>query len=517
MTRLWTRSLTVQFIALMLLALGVSQGVGALVAWGERSTMLQRQVKSEFLSRAASVAQLLESTPPNVQGEVLAASGTTYSRFWVTPSAPEAVASWRRDAFGELTKPLPSFAALGSPEKLAPAPASDALIDAATAHTGANWSELTPSAWPLSRPAKFVHLDDAFGMGLAVQLKDGSWLNTAFAKPAATAFWTAPTVATLGMTVLLLSVIAAFLVRGITRPMRRMADAAEAVGRGERSMLPETGPDDVRQTAEAFNLMQARLQRFIDDRTRMLAAIGHDLRTPITSLRLRAEFVSDEETREKMLATIDELRAMTEAGLAFAKEEATEEEVRAVDVSALVESLCEDLAELGHDVAFAENGRIRLRCRPDALKRAVRNLVENAVRYGSLARVRVVELSEAVEIIVEDAGPGVPEDSIEEVFEPFHRLESSRSRETGGIGLGLAIVRTVARRHGGEVTLRNLPSGLRATISLPKAAAPRRRRRAGFGLGRFDSARLPAPEGLATEAESRATPSKPAGGRLRPT
>lgn len=490
MTRFWTRSLTVQFIALMLLALGISQGVGALVAWGERNTMLQHQVKSEFLSRAASVAQLLESTPSNVQGDVLAASGTNYSRFWVTPAAPGGVSTWRREAFGELTKPLPSFAALGSPEKLTPAPASGALIDAATAHTGANWTELTPTAWPLSRPAKFVHLDDAFGMGLAVRLKDGSWLNTAFAKPAAAAFWTAPTMVTLGLTALLLSAIAAFLTRGITRPMRRMAEAAEAVGRGEQSMLPETGPDDVRQTAEAFNLMQARLQRFVDDRTRMLAAIGHDLRTPITSLRLRAEFVSDEETRDKMLGTIDELRSMTEAGLVFARAEAAVEEVRAVDVSALAESLCEDLAELGHDVAFAENGRVRLRCRPDSLRRAVRNLVENAIRYGRLARVSVVESAAAVEIVVEDEGPGVPEGAIEEVFAPFHRLETSRSRETGGIGLGLAIARTIARRHGGDVTLRNLPVGLRATISLPKAVEPRRRWRPALGL---DRPRLPAP------------------------
>jgi signal transduction histidine kinase len=469
--RLWFRSLTVQFIVLMLLALGVSQGVGGLVAWHERASMLQNQIKSEFLGRAASVAQLLETTPRQMQDEVLRASGTNYSRFWVTPSAPEDVAGWRRDAFGQLTLPLPSIVTLGNPDKLAPAPPSDSLVAAAQASTEAHWGELPPTAWPLDRSARFVRLDDAFGMGLAVRLKDGTWLNTVFAKPTATAFWTTPTAVTLGLTALLLSAIAAFLIRGITRPMRQMADAAEALGRGEHVALAECGPDDVRQTAEAFNRMQERLQRFVEDRTRMLAAIGHDLRTPITSLRLRAEFVSDEETREKMLVTLDELRTMTEASLAFARAEAVAEETRAVDLTALVESLCDDLREIGQDVVFAEGERACARCRPDALRRAVRNLIENAVRYGGRARVSVTESAQTIEIRVEDDGPGIPAEAIEQVFAPFYRLESSRNRETGGVGLGLAIARTIARRHGGDVTLANRPGGLTASVSLP---APRR-------------------------------------------
>ncbi|RXF70868.1 HAMP domain-containing protein [Hansschlegelia zhihuaiae] len=467
MRRLWFRSLTVQFIVLMLLALAVSQGVGGLVAWRERASMLQNQIKSEFLGRAASVAQLLETTPPQMQDEVLRASATNYSRFWVTPSAPEDVAGWRREAFGQLTLPLPSFAALGSAETPPPAPPGDALAGAAQASAASHWSELPATAWPLDRPARFLQLDDAFGMGLAVRLKDGSWLNTAFAKPAATALWTTPAAVTLGLMALLLTAIAAFLIRGITRPMRQMADAAEALGRGEHVTLAECGPDDVRQTAEAFNRMQERLQRFVEDRTRMLAAIGHDLRTPITSLRLRAEFVSDEETREKMLVTLDELRTMTEASLAFAREEAVAEETRAVDLTALVESLCDDLREIGQDVVFAEGERACARCRPDALRRAVRNLIENAVRYGGRARVSVTESAQTIEIRVEDDGPGIPAEAIEQVFAPFYRLESSRNRETGGVGLGLAIARTIARRHGGDVTLANLPDGLAACVSLP--------------------------------------------------
>jgi signal transduction histidine kinase len=202
----------------------------------------------------------------------------------------------------------------------------------------------------------------------------------------------------------------------------------------------------------------------------MLAAIGHDLRTPLTSLRLRAEFVSDEETREKMLATLDELRQMTEATLAFSRDQAVAEPTRNVNLTALVESLCDDLAEIGLNVSFEGGANLSYRCRADALKRALRNLIENAVRYGERARVHIESTSSAVSIVVEDNGPGIREQDIGRVFAPFFRLEDSRNRETGGIGLGLSIARDIVRHHGGDVSLCNTGSGLRATIALPQAA-----------------------------------------------
>ncbi|GLK78376.1 sensor histidine kinase [Methylopila turkensis] len=468
MTRLWTRSLTIQFIGLMLLALAVSQGLGAVLFLGERSEALHKAAKAEFLSRCASIAQVVESTPPNLRDDILKASGTTYSRFWYTPDAPGDAVAWRGEAFAQLGRPLPSFASLGSPAKLS---SGSSFTPSTEPPPESSWRDLPPQAWPLSRPAKFQYINSSNGMGLAVRLKDGGWLNTALAKPAPAGFWTTQSMVSMGLAAVLLCGIAAFIARGITRPMRQMALASEAVGRGEQRTLPETGPDDIRRTAEAFNLMQARLQRFIGDRTRMLAAIGHDLRTPITSLRLRAEFVQDEETREKMLATIDELRAMTEAGLAFAREESVVEETRAVDVRSLVESMCDDLAEIGHDVSFLEGSRVKLRCRPDSLRRAARNLVENAVRYGGRARVSVVQTPQTVEIVVDDDGPGIPAEAMEKVFAPFFRLEESRNRETGGMGLGLAISRTIVRRHGGDVTLTNRSGGLRAVITLPAVEA----------------------------------------------
>ncbi len=265
-------------------------------------------------------------------------------------------------------------------------------------------------------------------------------------------------------------VVVILMLRRITRPLTALSLAAERLGRGESvDPLPETGPREIRQSTAAFNQMQERLSRFIRDRTTLLAAISHDLRTPITSLRLRAELVDDPETREKLLDTLEEMQRMTEATLAFAREEASEEATRPVDLAALVESLCADFADMGKPVTFSGAGKTPYACRPTGLKRALRNLIENAFTYGERAGVSLESAPEGHRIRIEDDGPGIPEAEIEKVFAPFVRLEESRSRETGGIGLGLAIARSIVRAHGGELTLENSPEGgLRASVFLPK-------------------------------------------------
>lgn len=494
MIGLWNRSLTARFVAIMLLALAASQGISFVLFMDERGQALIKAAKTEFLSRSASVAQLLEATPATLHPDVLRASGTSYTRFWVTPDFPSDAVAWRDQAKARLAAPLPAVASLTGTPQPATAEVSPVShpVGAAAASSPDDpalkpWTEMPAHAWPLSRPAKFLYLGQDNGMGLAVQLKDGSWLSSAAIKKMPS-LWTTQSAMSLAVTAFILSICAAFIARGMTGPMRRLAVASEALGRGESvEPLPERGPEDIRQTAVAFNLMQARLQRFVEDRTRMLAAIGHDLRTPITSMRLRTEFVTDDETREKMLATLDELRALTEATLAFSREQAAGEPTRSVDLAALVGSLCDDLVELGFNVSCVEAPKIGYRCRPDGLKRALRNLVENAVRYGQCARVSLSSGPEAVEIVIEDDGPGIPEAEMERVFEPFVRMESSRNRETGGIGLGLSIARDVVRRHGGDIVLTNTGSGLRATITLPPAEMPvegqpasRPARRSGF-------------------------------------
>jgi signal transduction histidine kinase len=260
-------------------------------------------------------------------------------------------------------------------------------------------------------------------------------------------------------------------VQRLTRPLEQLTEVAERVGRGESiTPMPEKGPVDIRQTIRAFNRMYERLQRFVQDRTRMLAAISHDLRSPITSLRLQVELMKDKEARGKMLETLEDMQRMTEATLAFARDEASTEVSRSVDLSALIDSLCQDLADMGMNVKFENAKKTPYTCRPISLKRAIRNLIENAVSYGDRAGVKLQHEDTEFRIVIEDDGPGIPEKDFERVFQPFVRLEESRNKKTGGIGLGMAIARSIVRKHGGDIDLVNKPGGgLTVTIHLPES------------------------------------------------
>lgn len=259
-------------------------------------------------------------------------------------------------------------------------------------------------------------------------------------------------------------------VRQQTGSLRSLADASERFGNGERvAPLPLTGPVEVQVATQAFNQMQERLSEFIRDRLRLLGSISHDLRTPITTLRLKAEFIEDDQVRDDLIKTIDELQTICEATLAFTGAEATSEETSVVDLSELVREVAEEFVLAEQPVTEGRMETAMAACRPVALKRAVRNLIENAVRYGERAKVEVLNDGQSLIVRIDDVGPGIPEDRIDDAFQPFVRLEPSRNIETGGIGLGLAIARSIVTAHGGTIGLTNLSPGLRAQIRLPVA------------------------------------------------
>ena len=275
------------------------------------------------------------------------------------------------------------------------------------------------------------------------------------------------------LSALAVTAVAALMGRWIQKPMRDLAVAAGRLGRGEEmDELPETGPVEIRSTVRAFNLMRDRLDRYMRDRMTMLAAISHDLRTPITSLRLQAELVEDGESRTRILGTLEEMQRIAEDTLAFIREDMRREGTRTVDLHALVDSVAVDLADLGHELTVHDTGRVLVACRPVALRRAFRNLLENASVHGVRATVRIAQGDEGPSIVMEDEGPGISEADRERVFEPFVRLDESRSAEKGGSGLGLAIARTVIRGHGGNIRLENrAEGGLRVTVALPGSGA----------------------------------------------
>jgi signal transduction histidine kinase len=222
-----------------------------------------------------------------------------------------------------------------------------------------------------------------------------------------------------------------------------------------------------------MNEMQDRLRRFVRDRTMLVAAISHDLRTPLTRMRLRAEFVTDPELQQQLLRNIDQMESMIAETLQFASEDARQEATRPIDLGALVESICIDMADARNDVVCTVDGQAVLNCQAMALRRALTNLVDNAVKHGKRAEVTFSTADGAAILRVKDDGPGVPESEFENVFAPFYRLERSRSRETGGAGLGLAVARNIVRGHGGDITLSNDPAGgLVLTVFLPLTDRP---------------------------------------------
>lgn len=319
-----------------------------------------------------------------------------------------------------------------------------------------------------------IRTDDVKAIVICARLRDGHWVNFRTTRIDQPPPWAGKTLQLLGL--LLIAVIGTglFIARKTARSMADLAEAANRFGRGEDPpRLREHGPREVRETIRAINLMQERLHKHLQDRSRLLAAVSHDLRTPITTLRLRAEYIEDSDMRERTLATLEEMEAILSATLSFARDEAADETARSTDLAALVQSLVDDHVDLGGDVTYEGPDRLIARCRPVSLRRALSNLVDNAVKYGGRVRVALYEEEGSRVIQVDDDGPGIPEADLEKVFEPFFRLEASRSRETGGTGLGLSVARTIVHAHGGALQLRNrVEGGLQGLVRLP-GATPR--------------------------------------------
>jgi two-component system OmpR family sensor kinase len=303
----------------------------------------------------------------------------------------------------------------------------------------------------------------------AVRQKDGRWLE-AEPRHALLDPWAQRVLLVLAGAALAVTPLAWWFARRIAAPITEFARAAERLGRDpDAPPLTVHGSSEVNAAAAAFNVMQDRLRRYVSNRTTMIGAIAHDLRTPLTRLRFRIESVPDD-VKPKLSADLDEMEAMISATLAFVQDATRPGERTKLEVSSLVETVMDEAAETGADAAVEHAERAVVDGDPIALKRLVTNLVDNALKFGSSARGRVFAEAGMAVVEVDDNGPGVPEGDIERAFEPFLRLEGSRSRETGGAGLGLAVVRAIARGHGGEVTLQNrAEGGLRARVTLPLA------------------------------------------------
>ena len=394
--------------------------------------------------RVAAMAQLLEATAVTDRGRVLAALGGPMMRVSLSAVGPDlANGEWRRpDAM-----PVPLQRHLGA---LQGRPVFVRLF----------------RPWQGGGEARHPR---AHRMAIAVGLTDGSWLQIRLHGGRPPWRWGPGPLGWLLLAIVLVVCAAMWAAHRMTRPLRQFAQAADRFGVDVRAPpMPEDGSRELRRAAGAFNRMQERLRRFVDDRTMMLAAISHDLRTVLTRLRLRAEFIEDQEQQDKAVADIDEMQAMLDETLSFARDDAREEAPVATDLAALLQSLCHTLADTGQAVQFDGPAHLTLQGRPVSLRRAFGSLLDNALRYGDRAELALRENNGEAVVEILDHGPGIPAEMREKVFAPFFRLEGSRSRETGGAGLGLASARAVFHRHGGHIGPHDGPAGgLLVRVSLP--------------------------------------------------
>lgn len=308
---------------------------------------------------------------------------------------------------------------------------------------------------------------------LSMQLADRSWANFSLTQLSGSRGSFSDIVFSTSLMaagVLLLSIL---MLRSVTRPLRQCAAAAQRLFiDADPQPIAVEGPRETRDLATAFNELQHRVRRLVDDRTLMLAAISHDLKTPLARAQLRIEDIDNAELRRHIDADLAEMLVMIESTLEFLKSGQSREPAQDVELRAILESICDDMTDFGHNVTLSAQGTLVLRGRHLALKRAFTNLIANAVKYGNRVVVATACRDAGVVITIDDDGPGIPVDQREAVFEPFYRIEASRNRATGGTGLGLTVARTIIRSHGGDVTLEDAPTGgLRARVALPRPKA----------------------------------------------
>lgn len=467
------RSLFSRLVAVLLAGLVVAQLVSFAIHMHERGELLSQASGMQSAQRIADIARFLDSLEAKVRRaivQVLSAPPLMISldRGPLPAGAGEPETGARDALFAAM---LRRFLGDGLQVVATAIDARAAAFEPGKMH-GAKGPKMY-GEWPASKAAMHAVAQPGNSFGAQVRLRDGTLVTFDSRQPAQTEGW--PYRLLLSLVVLLAAVVALSLlaVRWATRPLNALADAADELGRNiDRPPMEEKGPLEVARAARAFNTMQTRLASYVHDRTRVLAAMSHDLKTPITRLRLRAELLGDSQMREKFTRDLDEMESMVGATLDFLRGLENREPVNPVDVMALLESLQSDARETGGTVEIEGATAKPYPGGPQALKRCLGNLIENAVKYGRSARVVIDDNDTRLEIRIRDQGPGLPPAELEKVFEPFYRVEGSRSRETGGTGLGLTIARGIAEAHGGELSLRNREGGgLEAMLTLPRRPA----------------------------------------------
>ncbi|ODC04427.1 hypothetical protein BFW38_13685 [Terasakiispira papahanaumokuakeensis] len=447
MRRFWPRRLAGQLIVGLLLTLLLGQMVTLSLFQEDRSRLLQESGQRHLLQRLASAPALLVATDPELEPILLRNLSTPLMQLRMT-ATPELQGI-----------PAPRIARF-----LSQVVGMPLAVEASRVPQQADCQQPVSDrpSMPRDRGGRHRGLMHPHGVAcqgilqVAIELPDGRWLHADMIPKPPTDPWPDWLIPGLLVTALAMVLVVVLSIRRLTRPLRNLSAAALALGRGEGAQLDEQGPEDLREVIRAFNRMQAQLNKHLDDRTRLLAALSHDLKTPITRMRLSVEMMPDNEDRQALLRSLAEMSQLAETTLDFVRG-ASGEDARLLDLDALLDSLIEDRLVSSQAITYHSPGRALLRGRSTALRRLFDNLIENALKYGHQVDISLQQAASGHEwqIMLKDQGPGIPEADQARMFEPFQRLEDSRSRDTGGTGLGLSIARTLARQHGGDIELAN--------------------------------------------------------------
>ena len=447
--RLRPRTLGVQLIVVIAVAVFLSNAMVAL--WFELGSerLNEAELTERMLDRAASIATMMSSIPPKARAQATEALEGRLWRFHILAGKPAVT-------------PM-------TPEEAALAARLQAMLSGGKSAKAAVAVHLRP--WRGDNAPNHAPVESTTAVEMTMPVVRNTQLVATFIVPPGPPWPTELSIAAF-VAVLVASLAGAYVARRVAQPLLKLANAASVAAMGGTAPhVPEVGPDDVQNAARAFNSMMDQVSRTLESQRQLLSAVGHDLRTPITAMRINIEFVEEAELRERLQKNLDELQDLTESVLSAARG-AGGESCRQIDLASLVESVCADLDDLGEPVGWAGHDPAPLSCRANEIRRAVRNLVENAVSYGKRAEVSLRDVPGGYDVVVDDEGPGIAHEDRARVFEPFVRLEGSRNLETGGTGLGLTLVKAIAEGHGGSVALEDRPGGgLRAVLHLPRQTA----------------------------------------------
>ena len=409
--------------------------------------------RSSLLNEAADIVRMIEAAPPPIRQVIAAAA---------------APGEFRTDWYAAASRASASLEAAPRSEDQRAQRTISAHLQRAVAVLSPGRTGSVPPGIVYDQSKPLVPYM------LAVQLHDGSWLVFSVMKRTWGLPWAERWAVWLCFLAVAIAIVTAFAARRFARPIEQLAAAVRQFALNPRAPpIAETGPKELQQVIRTFNAMQAQIQKFVAYRTMMLAAISHDLRTPLTRMRLRGEFIEDQDQQARLFRDVDEMQNMVDEALAFFRDDAIAEETTSFDLPHVLLTIANDFADQDVDVGYSGPTHAVYRGRPFALKRAFTNLIDNAAKYGKAPEMELSSEEHAWVVFIRDRGPGIPPDALDNVFRPYYRVDKSRNRTTGGVGLGLTVAQAIIQGHGGEIVLENrTDGGLEARITLPMQGTP---------------------------------------------